>query len=92
MAVAETLLPWMRGREVQILLQRRLLIGGIGTILVVALSLLPTDSLRLSRPSKPLFFYLVPLVRVQALLKDLEGAAIDGRPEGEQLMPKALPL
>ena len=63
-------------------MQRRLLIGGVVTVVVVALSLLPTDSLRLSRPSKPLFFYLVPLIRVQNLLKDLEAAAIDGKPEG----------
>lgn len=64
--------------------RRRLIIGGVATAVIAALSLLPTDSLRLSRPSKPLFFYLTPLVRVQGLLKDLETAAAEGQTEDLQ--------
>lgn len=65
------------------MLQRRLLLGGVGSVLILAASLVPTDMLRLSRPSKPLFFYLTPLYRVQNLLKDMEQAAVDGRMEGD---------
>lgn len=66
-----------------LMLQRRLLIGAVLTVAVVGLSLLPTDALRFSRPSKPLFFYLTPLVRVQFLLEDLEKAANEGETDGE---------
>ena len=64
-------------------LQRRLLIGAVLTVAVAGLSILPTDALRFSRPSKPLFFYLTPLVRVQSLLEDLEKAANEGETDGE---------
>jgi hypothetical protein len=47
-------------------LQRRLLIGSAITVAAAAFALVPTDALRIGRPSKPLFFYLIPLVRVQA--------------------------
>ena len=53
------------------------------TVAVAGLSLLPTDALRFSRPSKPLFFYLTPLIRVQFLLEDLEKAANEGETDGE---------
>ena len=33
-----------------------------------AFAVVPTDSLRLGKPSKPLFLYLIPLVRVQVRL------------------------
>lgn len=47
-----------------VLLQRRL-IGGIGLSLALgAFALVPTEKLQ-APPSKPLFFYLVPLLRVQ---------------------------
>ena len=65
------------------MLQRRLIIGVILTAVVAAISLLPTDFLRIAKPSKPLFFYLTPLVRIQALLKDLEQAAVDGEADGD---------
>lgn len=65
------------------LMQRRLLIGAVLTVAVAGLSILPTDALRFSRPSKPLFFYLTPLVRVQFLLEDLEKAAVEGETDGE---------
>ena len=50
---------------------------------MAAVSLLPTDFLRITKPSKPLFFYLTPLLRIQALLTDLEQAAVDGKADGE---------
>lgn len=45
--------------------QRRLLIGVALTAAAAAFALVPTDSLRLVKPQKPLFVYLVPLLRVQ---------------------------
>lgn len=48
-------------------MQRRLLIGIGLTGAAVALALIPTAELR-GKPSKPLFFYLTPLVRIQASL------------------------
>jgi len=55
-------------------LQRRLLLGGLGTALFAALSLVPSSS---GPPAKPLFFYLVPLLRVQTLLTDAEAVVAD---------------
>ena len=55
-------------------LTRRLLIGGVGTALFVALSLIPDAA---GPPAKPLFFYLVPLLRVQALLPRVEEVVAD---------------
>lgn len=46
-------------------MQRRLLIGLALTAAAAAFALVPTDSLRLVKPQKPLFIYLVPLLRVQ---------------------------
>lgn len=45
-------------------LQRRLVLGLAATAALGALALVPSTALR-PKPSKPLFFYLVPLVRVQ---------------------------
>lgn len=51
--------------------QRRLIIG-IGLSLAAgAFALIPTERLQ-PAPSKPLFFYLVPLLRVQELLAEAE--------------------
>ena len=49
-------------------MQRRLLIGVAATVVLGTFALVPTDSLRLGKPSKPLFLYLIPLVRVQVRL------------------------
>lgn len=54
----------MKGRG-----QRRLVIGILATVGLGAFALVPTDYLRISRPSKPLFLMLIPLVRVQARLR-----------------------
>ncbi|KAK9805759.1 hypothetical protein WJX73_006489 [Symbiochloris irregularis] len=59
--------------------KRRLLIGLGLAAGATALALIPTDSLRLSKPSKPLFLYLVPIVRSQELLMDLEDIVGNGR-------------
>ena len=48
--------------------QRRLLIGVGLTLALGAFALVPTDSLRLSKPSRPLYLYLIPLLRIQVLL------------------------
>ena len=60
--------------EDQETLSRRLLLGGVGTALFVALSLVPDSA---GPPSKPLFFYVVPLLRVQALLPKAEEVVAD---------------
>ena len=49
-------------------LQRRLLLGVVATVALGAFALVPTDALRPGRPSKPLFLYLIPLIRVQVSL------------------------
>ena len=60
--------------EDQETLSRRLLLGGVGTALFVALSLIPDAD---GPPAKPLFFYIVPLLRVQALLPRAEAVVAD---------------
>ena len=45
--------------------KRRLLLGAVATLALGGFALVPTDYLRLVRPSKPLFLYLVPLLRVR---------------------------
>ena len=45
-------------------MQRRLLIGIGLTVAAGAFAVIPTSSLR-GKPSKPLFFYLVPLLKIQ---------------------------
>jgi len=51
--------------------QRRLILG-IGLAVVAGgFALIPTDKLQ-PPPSKPLFFYLVPLLRVRALLQEAQ--------------------
>ena len=52
-------------------MQRRLLIGIAATVAVGAFALVPTDSLRPGKPAKPLFLYLIPLLRVQVRLSVL---------------------
>ena len=52
-------------------MQRRLLIGIGLTGAAVALALIPTAELR-GKPSKPLFFYLTPLVRIQVSLSNVK--------------------
>ena len=57
--------------QVNIVLQRRLLLGVVATVALGAFALVPTDSLRIGKPSKPLFLYLIPLIRVQVSLLHL---------------------
>lgn len=57
--------------------RRRLLIGiGISAALG-AFALIPTEKLQ-PPPSKPLFFYLTPLVRVEGLLQEVETVIPEG--------------
>lgn len=43
--------------------QRRLILGAVAAVGLGAFALVPTQQLAVSKPSKPLFFYLVPLLR-----------------------------
>eukprot|EP01024_Parvocaulis_polyphysoides_P052065 TRINITY_DN5128_c0_g1_i3.p2 TRINITY_DN5128_c0_g1~~TRINITY_DN5128_c0_g1_i3.p2 ORF type:complete len:357 (-),score=39.57 TRINITY_DN5128_c0_g1_i3:230-1216(-) len=58
---------------------KRILIGGILSAAFVALALIPSDNFQILKPSKPLFFYLVPIIRVQELLKGAETLILDGK-------------
>eukprot|EP00238_Polyblepharides_amylifera_P005547 CAMPEP_0196583654 /NCGR_PEP_ID=MMETSP1081-20130531/44227_1 /TAXON_ID=36882 /ORGANISM="Pyramimonas amylifera, Strain CCMP720" /LENGTH=310 /DNA_ID=CAMNT_0041904603 /DNA_START=52 /DNA_END=984 /DNA_ORIENTATION=+ len=66
--------------EEQSTVTRRLLIGLAGIGAFAVLSQVP-DSTTRPKPSKPLFFYLVPLIRIQALLPDLEKTVEGGDAE-----------
>ena len=48
----------------RVMMQRRVLVGMLGTAVLGAFALVPLDGLQ-PKPSKPLFYYLTPLVRVQ---------------------------
>jgi A/G-specific adenine glycosylase len=63
--------------EQQGVVRRRLLQGALATAALAAFALVPTRALRIGAPSKPLFFYLVPLVRALDQLRDLEPAVED---------------
>jgi hypothetical protein len=56
---------------------RRLTIGAALSAAAAAFALVPTQRLR-APPSKPLFLYLVPLMRVQKLLEEAEKIIPDG--------------
>lgn len=57
---------------------RRRLLGGLAlTAAAAAFAIVPTERLQ-PAPSKPLFFYLVPLVRTQALLEEVERVVPEG--------------
>ncbi|PNH12083.1 hypothetical protein TSOC_001022 [Tetrabaena socialis] len=53
--------------EYQSTLQRRLLIGGVLGLGLGAFALIPTEALQ-PKPSKPMYFYLTPILRIQDLL------------------------
>jgi hypothetical protein len=72
-------------KEENAVIQRRLLIGIGLTAVVGAFALVPTERLQ-PPPSKPLFFYLVPLLRVQRLLEEAEKII----PEGDYMSLKAV--
>lgn len=63
--------------EAQGVVRRRLLQGALATAALAAFALVPTRALRLGAPAKPLFFYLVPLVRALDQIRDLEPAVED---------------
>eukprot|EP00199_Chlamydomonas_sp_CCMP681_P002529 CAMPEP_0119102650 /NCGR_PEP_ID=MMETSP1180-20130426/1324_1 /TAXON_ID=3052 ORGANISM="Chlamydomonas cf sp, Strain CCMP681" /NCGR_SAMPLE_ID=MMETSP1180 /ASSEMBLY_ACC=CAM_ASM_000741 /LENGTH=323 /DNA_ID=CAMNT_0007086971 /DNA_START=13 /DNA_END=984 /DNA_ORIENTATION=+ len=66
--VGETNVP-VKDPEYESVVQRRLLIGGLLTLGAAAFALVPTEALR-PKPSKPLYFYVVPLLRVKDLLTE----------------------
>ncbi|CAG9461803.1 unnamed protein product [Pedinophyceae sp. YPF-701] len=57
--------------EEQATVNRRLAIGVVGSLVLGGLALIPDDAI-LGDPKKPLYVYLVPLVRIEALLKDMK--------------------
>lgn len=57
--------------EAEATIQRRLLIAGLLSAGALALALIPTDALA-PKPQKPLYFYLVPLLRIQDLLNECD--------------------
>jgi hypothetical protein len=59
--------------------QRRLLIGVGLTVALGAFALVPTDALRIDKPSKPLYLYLIPLMRIQVCPRSV---AAPGGPVG----------
>jgi len=63
--------------EAQATIQRRLLIGGLLAAGAAAFALVPTEALR-PLPPRPLFFYVVPLLRVSDLLADAQPIIEDG--------------
>ena len=46
--------------------QKRLAIGIIATLGLGAFGLIPTEQLRL-KPEKPMYFYIVPLLRIKVI-------------------------
>ncbi|KAJ9527316.1 hypothetical protein QJQ45_025536 [Haematococcus lacustris] len=64
--------------EAAAVVQKRLIIGLGLAAAAGALALVPTEALR-PKPSKPLFLYVVPLLRIQGLLKDCEEVVEDGQ-------------
>eukprot|EP00271_Cylindrocystis_brebissonii_P023579 TRINITY_DN9857_c0_g1_i1.p1 TRINITY_DN9857_c0_g1~~TRINITY_DN9857_c0_g1_i1.p1 ORF type:complete len:378 (-),score=55.75 TRINITY_DN9857_c0_g1_i1:120-1253(-) len=56
--------------DAQGVVNRRLAIGAVGTVVTIALSLIKLPA-QLGGPTKPLFFYLVPLVKLRGTLEAL---------------------
>ena len=63
--------------EEEATIKRRLLLGGAGTLGLLALAQIPTEDLG-GKASKPLFFYLVPVVSSLRVLDELEQEVTDG--------------
>mmetsp|Transcript_10954 Transcript_10954/g.30061 ORF Transcript_10954/g.30061 Transcript_10954/m.30061 type:complete len:326 (+) Transcript_10954:60-1037(+) len=51
------------------IVQRRLLITALASAAAIGFALVPTEALR-PRPSKPLYYYIVPILRIKDLLVD----------------------
>ncbi|KAL4424061.1 hypothetical protein ABPG75_001362 [Micractinium tetrahymenae] len=73
-------------QEDQEVVKRRLVLGLVAAAGLGAFALVPTQELQLAKPSKPLFFYLVPLLRSQQLLVEAERLV----PEGDLLALQSL--
>lgn len=66
--------------EEKAIVKRRLLIGTVLSAGLGAFALIPTEKLQ-PPPSKPLFFYLVPLLRSQEILREIVRVIPDGNYE-----------
>jgi hypothetical protein len=67
-------------QEEKATVKRRLIIGTVLSAGLGAFALIPTEKLQ-PPPSKPLFFYLVPLLRVREILKEIVTVIPDGKYE-----------
>ncbi len=65
--------------------QKRLVLGTLVSIGLAAFALVPTKELR-PKPSKPLFFYIVPLIRIQDLLNESKSIIEDANWEQLRLV------
>lgn len=63
-------------KEMEATVSKRLIIGLLGAAGVGALSFIPTEALRI-KPDKPLYFYVVPLLRCKELLQSLQATVAD---------------
>jgi len=69
----------------QQVITKRLLIGGLLTLGVAAFAMVPTESLRL-KPPKPMYFYVVPLLRSKDLLEECKPIIEDGNWSGVRVV------
>ena len=59
--------------------RKRLLLGGLAVVATAAFAKVPTDALRFSRPAKPLFMYVTPIVAARPVLARAAEAASEAR-------------
>lgn len=72
--------PLKSSEEEKSLVNRRIVVGLAGTVGLIAFALVPTEKLQ-PPPSKPLFFYLVPLLRTRDILDEIILVIPDGKYE-----------
>lgn len=76
--VGETSVAEPADPEAAATVQRRLLIGGALTLALGAFALVPTEALKV-KPPKPMYFYIVPLLRIEDLLKESKAIIEDAQ-------------
>ncbi|KAG2499370.1 hypothetical protein HYH03_002945 [Edaphochlamys debaryana] len=68
--------PSTQDPEYKATVTKRILIGAVLTAGLGAFALVPTEALR-PKPSKPMYFYLVPVLRVESLLSECKAIIED---------------
>ena len=63
--------------EEQSTVSKRGVLGLLAGVAAVAFAFVPNDALYVSKPTNPMYFYLVPLLRVADILRDLQPAVAD---------------